>query len=78
MSLQSRVERIERKAGREHGPCVLCEKREQTARERGPRFEVEELITIVPFNCPRCGRPEVFNVVYVSGRRLEDGASIQT
>ena len=67
MSLQSRVQKLERECGAEGGPCPLCERREERARE--PRAAIpgtrEALISTMRMNCPRCGLPFVINIVYV-------------
>lgn len=59
MRLQSRVERSERAAGCEAGPCELCARRmiaPPMLREFGPGWEVRTQPG-GEMNCPRCGRP---------------------
>lgn len=67
MNIESRIGRLEQAAGLEAGPCVSCQRREEVAAERRPippGFVAEE-INRVTFNCPRCGRPAEFVVMYV-------------
>lgn len=67
MNLESRIGRLEQAAGRERGPCAMCQRRDAVASERRPvppGFVAEE-IDRVTFNCPRCGRPDEFVVVQV-------------
>jgi hypothetical protein len=70
--LQSRVERSERAAGCEAGPCPLCARRmiaPPVPREFGPEWE-ERPQPGVEINCPRCGRPFTLILVLV-GRKGE-------
>jgi hypothetical protein len=68
-STARRVARLEQAAGCEGDPCPLCERREQAAREPSRAFSDEwerRPGPSVNMKCPRCGRPFVLNVVYVS------------
>ena len=76
--LQSRVDRLERECGRLPGPCPLCERRERTLAPAAIPGTREEIINTVTWDCPRCGRPFTFNVVYVDWARPGHESAIQT
>jgi predicted RNA-binding Zn-ribbon protein involved in translation (DUF1610 family) len=63
--LSGRVEKSEREAGCEPGPCSLCERRAAQPATPTPAGFVEELLQVVEFPCPRCGKSISFRVVYL-------------
>ena len=74
MSLQSRVERLERAIGADGAPCPDCARREAKAREPGQsydrrRFE-ETSRHSMSSNCPRCGRPFTVDLVVIMPREV--------
>ena len=72
MRLLNRVERSERVAGREAGPCALCARRMSAPpmpREFEPEWEVRPQPGI-EINCPRCGRPFTL-ILELVGRKGE-------
>jgi len=66
MSINSRIERLERDNAPES--CPLCQSRKASVNVCLPAG-TEELIDAVPMNCPKCGREIIINIVYVESRR---------